>query len=315
MEDQKPPSMSDILEELKRLCDMGLPITIMNYLIFLRAFISVIFLGHLGSLALAGVTLSIGFTNMTGYSILVGLASGLEPICSQAHGSHNYDVISLSLRRMLLILFLATIPITLLWLNLEPIMLFMGQSKPITSIAATHCLYTLPDLLTNTLLQPLRVFLRSQKEIKPMMYCNALATVMHVPVNYLLVVKLGLGVPGVAVGAVVTNAGATGMMAAYAVWMWRRKKERVRVREKEEIIVINNGRVRMREVVRLGVGSCVGLCLEWWWYEMGMLMSGYLPNPTLTVAAMGILVHTTTMFYTLPVALAASVSVRVCIFT
>ncbi|GFP81342.1 mate efflux family protein 9 [Phtheirospermum japonicum] len=184
---------------------MALPITAMNFLVYLRAVVSVLFLGRLGSLELAGGALSIGFTNITGYSVFVGLASGLEPICSQAHGSRNWALLSLSLHRMILILLIAAVPIGFLWLNLEPIMLFMGQDGDVTSTAATYCLYSLPDLLTNTLLQPLRVYLRSQGVTRPQMWCTLAAVALHAPLNYVTVVGMGLGVRGVAMASVLTN--------------------------------------------------------------------------------------------------------------
>ncbi|GFP81339.1 mate efflux family protein 9 [Phtheirospermum japonicum] len=192
---------------------MALPITAMNFLVYLRAVVSVLFLGRLGSLELAGGALSIGFTNITGYSVFVGLASGLEPICSQAHGSRNWALLSLSLHRMILILLIAAVPIGFLWLNLEPIMLFMGQDGDVTSTAATYCLYSLPDLLTNTLLQPLRVYLRSQGVTRPQMWCTLAAVALHAPLNYVTVVGMGLGVRGVAMASVLTNLNMVVLMA------------------------------------------------------------------------------------------------------
>ncbi|GJW18402.1 DETOXIFICATION 54-like protein [Tanacetum coccineum] len=91
---------SQVLEELKELLSMAIPITAMNCLVYLRAVVSVLFLGRLGSLELAGGSLSLGFTNITGYSVLVGLASGLEPVCSQAYGSNannKWELLSASL--------------------------------------------------------------------------------------------------------------------------------------------------------------------------------------------------------------------------
>ncbi|KAI3726543.1 hypothetical protein L1987_66341 [Smallanthus sonchifolius] len=175
---------------------MAVPITAMNCLVFLRAVVSVLFLGRLGSLELDGGSLSLGFTNITGYSVLVGLASGLEPVCSQAYGSNGsnkWELLSASLVRMVFILLMAVIPISLFWLNLEPIMLLMGHDATITSMAATYCIYSLPDLLTNCLLQPLRD-LRSQGVTKPMMWCSLIGVAFHVPLNYVLVVGVGLGV-------------------------------------------------------------------------------------------------------------------------
>ncbi|TKY46139.1 MATE efflux family protein 9 [Spatholobus suberectus] len=304
----KFPTTSQVVEEMRELWGMALPITAMNVLVFVRAVVSVLFLGRLGSLELAGGALSIGFTNITGYSVLVGLAAGLEPVCSQAYGSKNWDLLSLSLQRMVLILLMATIPISLLWLNLERIMLFMGQDSAITGTASLYCFYSLPDLLTNTLLQPLRVFLRSQKVTKPMMYCSLVAVLFHVPLNYLLVVVMGLGVPGVAMASVLTNLNMVVLMAGY-----------VCVCRKREVVLrwgCGGGVVAgvcsgLGQLMGFAVPSCLMICLEWWWYEIVTVLAGYLPLPTLAVAATGILIQTTSMMYTVPMALAGCVSARV----
>lgn len=280
---------------------MAVPITAANFLVFLRAVVSVLFLGRLGSLELAGGALSLGFTNITGYSVLVGLASGLEPVCSQAYGNKKSELVNLSLLRMIIILMIAIVPIGLLWLNIEPIMLLLGQDVEITSMAGIYCRYCLPDLLTNSLLQPLRVYLRSQAVTKPVMWCSLIAVVIHAPLNYVLVEVVGLGVGGVAIGTVVTNMNMTVLMIGYVMvygkmkWRWKWTDE-----------MIGFG-----ELVRLSVTSCVGICLEWWWYEIVTVGAGYLENPRLAVAGTGILIQTTSLMYTVPMALAGCVSARV----
>lgn len=299
----KLPSSSQVVEELKELWAMALPITAMNCLVYVRQLVSVLFLGRLGSLELAGGALSIGFTNITGYSVMVGLASGLEAVCSQAFGGKNWDLLSVSLQQMIFILFLATIPISLLWINLESIMLFLGQDVEITKMAAIYCIYSLPDLLTNTLLQPLKVYLRSQGVTKPQMWCTLVAIIFHVPLNYVLVVMMGLGVPGVAMASVLTNLHMVvlmmGYVYAYGRWEWKWTAG---------IVGLWGG---VGTLLKLAVPSCIGICLEWWWYEIVTVLAGYLPNPRLAVAATGILIQTTSLMYTVPMALAGCVSARV----
>lgn len=293
---------------MKELWGITFPVTAMNFLVFFRQVVSVLFLGRIGSLELAGGALAIGFTNITGYSVMVGLAAGLEPICSQAYGSKNWDLLCLSLQRMILILLFATIPIGFLWLNLDNIMVFLGQDHLITSMAAIYCIYSLPDLLTNTLLQPLKIFLRSQKDTKPMMYCTLVAVGLHVPLNYMMVVVLGMGIRGVAMASVLTNLNIVGLMSGY-VWVWGRKGE---MRWTLKLGEVCGG---VGPVMRLAVPSCLGICLEWWWYEIVTVLSGYLSNPTSAVAATGILIQTTSMMYTVPLALSGCVSTRVSSFS
>lgn len=297
------PSYTQVIQELKELWSMAFPITAMNCLVYVRAVVSVLFLGRLGSLELAGGALSIGFTNIAGYSVLVGLASGLEPVCSQAYGSKNWDLLSLSLQRMVLILLFAIVPISVLWINMERIMVGMGQDREITAMAATYCIYSLPDLLTNTFLQPLRVFLRSQGVTKPMMYCSLVAVIFHIPLNMILVRVMGLGVKGVAMASVLTNLNMVVLMAGYVY-----VSGTCEVKWTAGIGGVCGG---VGPLLKLAVPSCLGICLEWWWYEIVTVLAGYLPNPTLAVAATGILIQTTSLMYTVPMALAGCVSARV----
>ncbi|RRT83441.1 hypothetical protein B296_00002219 [Ensete ventricosum] len=289
--------------ELRELWSMAAPITALNCLVYLRAMVSVVCLGRLGPLELAGGALSIGFTNITGYSVLFGLASGLEPLCSQAYGSRNWELISLSLQRTILLLLLAAVPIAVLWVNLGPILVALGQDPAITAAAATYCLHSLPDLLTNALLQPLRVFLRSQGITRPMATCSAAAVLLHIPLNVLLVFVLRLGVPGVALAAVVTNLNMALFLIGY-----------LRVSRACELTWRGWSRAALRglsPVLRLALPSCVGVCLEWWWYEIMTVLAGYLPDPTAAVGATAVLIQTTSLMYTVPMALAACVSTRV----
>lgn len=310
---KKAFTTSEVVEELKELLSMAIPITAMNCLVYLRAVVSVLFLGRLGSLELAGGSLSLGFTNITGYSVLVGLASGLEPVCSQAYGSNGsnkWELLSTSLVRMIMILLLAIIPISLLWLNLEPIMLWMGQDVAITSVAATYCLCSLPDLVTNCLLQPLRVYLRSQGVTKPMMWCSLIAVAFHVPLNYVLVTVMGWGVRGVAVASVLTNLNMMVLMIGY-VWVYGRWRWKWRWTGRIGFGCGGIGFDGIGELFRLSVTSCMGICLEWWWYEIVTVLAGYLRDPRLAVAGTGILIQTTSLMYTVPMALAGCVSARV----
>ncbi|PKU79513.1 protein DETOXIFICATION 54 [Dendrobium catenatum] len=289
--------------ELRALWSMAAPITAMNCVVYLRAMISVVCLGRLGPLELAGGALSIGFTNITGYSVLFGLASGLEPLCSQAYGSRNWDLISLSLQRAILLLLTAALPISFLWLNLGPILITLGQDPAITTSAASYCLFSLPDLLTNAFLQPLRVFLRSQGITKPMAACSAAAVLLHLPLSFFFAFVLHLGVPGVAFAAVLTNLNMALFLLAYLrfsgacklTWRgWSRAAFS-----------------QLTPLLRLAIPSCFGVCLEWWWYEIMTVLAGYLPNPTVAVGATAILIQTTSLMYTVPMALAACVSTRV----
>uniref|UniRef100_A0A6N2LSQ0 Polysaccharide biosynthesis protein C-terminal domain-containing protein n=1 Tax=Salix viminalis TaxID=40686 RepID=A0A6N2LSQ0_SALVM len=93
------------------------------------------------------------------------------------------------------------------------------------------------------------------------------------------------------------------LMVGYVWWVSGRWEMRWRV----QIGGVSGG---VGPLLKVAVPSCLGICLEWWWYEIVTVLAGYLPNPTLAVAATGILIQTTSMMYTVPMALAGCVSAR-----
>ncbi|KAK1642524.1 hypothetical protein QYE76_060329 [Lolium multiflorum] len=292
-------------EELRDLWRMAAPITALNCVVYLRAMVSVLCLGRLGPLDLAGGALAIGLTNITGHSVLFGLASGLEPLCAQAYGSRNYDLLTLSLQRAVLLLAIASLPIALLWLRVGPILVALGQDPAISASAAAYAAWALPDLAAGTVLQPLRVYLRSQGITKPMAACSAIAVAIHVPLNILLVFGMGYGVRGVAAAQALTNTNMVLFLLAYVRWA-RACEDTWRGFARPAAVASG-----LAGLVRLAVPSCIGVCLEWWWYEVVTVLAGYLPNPTAAVGAAGVLIQTTSLMYTVPMALAACVSTRV----
>ncbi|GER29852.1 MATE efflux family protein [Striga asiatica] len=60
----------------------------------------------------------------------------------------------------------------------------------------------------------------------------------------------------------------------------------------------------------LAVSSCVGICLEWRWYDIVTVLAGYLPEPKLAMEATGIMIHTTSLMYIMPMTMAGCVSAR-----
>ncbi|KAI4317567.1 hypothetical protein L6164_025430 [Bauhinia variegata] len=301
------PTIAEVGDEIKRVADIGFPIAAMSLVGYLKNMILVVCMGRLGSLELAGGALAIGFTNITGYSVLSGLAMGMEPLCSQAFGSQNLSLLSQTLRRTILILLIASLPISLLWLKLESFMLIIHQDPDITRVASIYCCFAIPDLIANSFLHPLRIYLRSKGTTWPLLWCTLLATLLHIPLVIFLTFKLKLGVPGIAISSFVTNFFTLFFLLLYML-NTRAPKDPL------SVPLITGTPTRGKEwgmLIRFCIQSCLGVCLEWWWYEFMTILAGYLYNPRVALATAGIVIQTTSLMYTLPTALSASVSTRV----
>ncbi|KAH0935400.1 hypothetical protein HID58_012517, partial [Brassica napus] len=169
--------------------------------------------------------------------------------------------------------------------------------------AEIFILFSLPDLLLQSLLHPIRIYLRSQSITLPLTYSAFFAVILHIPINYLLVSSLGLGLKGVALGAIWTNVNLLGFLIIYIAFSGLYEKTWGGFS-----IDCFKG---WRSLMKLAIPSCVSVCLEWWWYEIMILLCGLLLNPQATVASMGILIQTTALIYIFPSSLSVSVSTRV----
>ncbi|KAJ4829604.1 hypothetical protein Tsubulata_014269 [Turnera subulata] len=297
------PSLSEAVTEVKELCAIAFPMIITGLVIYGKSAISMFFMGKLGKDTLAGGSLSIGIANITGYSVISGLAMGMEAISSQACGAKQWPLMGQTLQRTIAILVLACIPISLLWLGFEPILIFCGQDPTISSIASTYLLFSLPDLFLQSLINPLKIYLRTQNITLPLMLSAAFALLLHAPVNYILAYRLNLGIQGIALAGAITDLNLLLTLLLYLGFsgVCRESWQGWSLKCFEE----------WRPILRLAVPSCISVCLEWWWYELMIVFSGLLADAPEAVAAMGILIQATALVYIFPSALSQAVSTRV----
>ena len=90
--------------------------------------VSVMFVGRLGPHYLSAAGIAAVTSNVSGNSMIVGLAGALSTICSQAYGSK--DMVSFSLAPQRAVLILAVVvcaPISVLWWYSAPVMVALGQ--------------------------------------------------------------------------------------------------------------------------------------------------------------------------------------------
>ncbi|KAE8712371.1 Lipoamide acyltransferase component of branched-chain alpha-keto acid dehydrogenase isoform 1 [Hibiscus syriacus] len=183
-------------------------------------------------------------------------------------------------------LLFASVPIGLIWVNLEPIMLSINQDPGITKVASLYCRFAIPDLVANSVLQPLRIYLRSKGMTWPLMWSAFVSTAFHVPITIVLTFYLRLGVPGIAISTFITNFNTLFFLLCYM--LYTRSSTSMAPDE-----------------------SCISVCLEWWWYEFMTILTGNLSEPKVGLATSAIVIQTTSLMYTLPSALSASASTRV----
>ncbi|KAL3839955.1 hypothetical protein ACJIZ3_024546 [Penstemon smallii] len=280
------------------------PVALTQLLYFSKTIISVLFLGHMDKAELAGGSLALGFANITGFSVMKGLCTGMDAICSQAFGARRWAILSQTYIKTVLLLLLVTIPVGVLWLNVESVLLQLGQDKVISEISKSYLVISLPDLLAHANLVPLRTFLRTQSLNSPITITATCVSILHLPITYFLVTYLNLGAKGIALASVIYSLNMNIGLLIYlffsnvAIKPW---------------FGVTFGSIfhDWRPLLSMALPSMCQVCLEWWWYEIILFLSGLLANPESCVAAMGILIQTTGVVYVFPFSMGLTISQRV----
>ncbi|KAG2305019.1 hypothetical protein Bca52824_033670 [Brassica carinata] len=269
-----------------------------------------LFLGRLDSTILAGCSLALASANITTYSLFSGLTAGTETICSQAIGAKRYKLFEATIRRGMILLLFTSLPVSLLWTNIERILTTLKQDKKLASIAHTFLICSTPYLIAQSILHPLKAYLKTRSKALPLSLWTALASVLHFFIMLLFVSYLGLKVEGVALGGVVSNSIPVAFLFIYIKEVTEESREDS-VRE-------------WKKLCGLAIPSVGLVCLEFWCYEIMILICGHLKTPEpealgkkrthvheVAVASMGIIIQITSLVYIFPHSLSSAVSTRV----
>ncbi|XP_061370733.1 protein DETOXIFICATION 53-like [Gastrolobium bilobum] len=297
-------SVSEVKEEFQSLAKISCPIILTSLMLYSRSAISMLFLGRQGKAELAGGSLALGFANITANSVLKGLTMGMDPICCQAYGAKRWSVLNQTFFRTVCLLLVVTIPISLLWLNMEPILQMLGQDPEVTKVAKVYMVFSIPELLAQAHLHPLRTFLRTQGLTTPITIAASCAALLHLPINYFLAIYLNLGVKGIALA---TGLNSINMILGLLLYIIFSKKP-LKPWQGASILSAFHGWIPL---LSLALPSCISVCLEWWWYEIMLFLCGLLNNPQTTVATMGILIQTLSFLYVFPFSLSVALTTRI----
>ncbi|KAG6391652.1 hypothetical protein SASPL_149409 [Salvia splendens] len=265
----------EIWEEAKKLCYLAAPMAAVTLSFFLVTVISLMMVGHLGELALSSTAIAISFTGVTGFSVILGMASALETTSGQAFGAQQYERVGTQTYTAIVSLLFVCIPLSLLWIYMMDLLKLAGQDPQISHEAGRFSVCLIPALFGYAVLEPLIRYFQMQSLTTPLLVSSCTTLCIHVPVCWVLVYKSGLANLGGAVSIGLSTWLNVVILGLYMRYSPDCRKTRAPISSK--IFKIQG----MKEFFRFAVPSAVMVCLEWWSYELMILMSGLLPNPQL----------------------------------
>ncbi|PKI59790.1 hypothetical protein CRG98_019796 [Punica granatum] len=296
-------SLSSFTKEVKRVGSIAGPMVAVSFSQYALQTISTMIVGHLGELALSCTAIAVSFAGVTGFSVLLGMAGALETLCGQAYGAEQYHILGTQTRTAIFCLNLCCLPLSLLWLNVEKLLILVGQDPLISHGAGKFMQCLVPSLFGYATLQPLIRFFQMQSLVGPMLVSSIGTLLFHIAICWILVFKSGLGNLGAALAISLSYWVNVVFFALYIKF--------------SHVCTKTWGSTSMEifrgvgEFFRFAIPSALMLCLEWWSYELLILLSGFLPNAKLETSVLSICLSTITTLYTIPYGLGGAGSTRV----
>ena len=133
------------------------------------------------------------------------MAGGLETLCGQAYGAQQYHKLGNYTYSAIISLLLVCIPISLLWIFMDKLLIFIGQDPSISHEARKYTVWLIPGLFGCAILKPIVRYLQTQSLILPLMISSFIALCIHIPICWILIFKLGLGDIGAAIAFCLSN--------------------------------------------------------------------------------------------------------------
>ncbi|KAK1425686.1 hypothetical protein QVD17_21041 [Tagetes erecta] len=291
------------VKEAKKFGYIAGPMVAVTMSQFLVQVISVMMVGHIGELALSSTAIAISISNVTGFSLLMGMASALETLCGQAYGAEQYRKFGTQTYTAIFSLLLVCIPLSVLWRYTGFILVFTGQNPSISHEAGKFITWLIPALFAYAALQPLVRYFQMQSMLLALLVSSTVAICLHIPLCWVLVYKTGLKNIGAAISMDITLW--LNVIFLFLYMKYSPSCEKTRAPVSLEVV---RG---MKQFFSYAVPSAAMICLEWWSFEFLILLSGLLPNPELETSVLSVCLNTIATLYAIPYGFGAGISTRV----
>ncbi|CAK8538689.1 unnamed protein product [Lathyrus sativus] len=270
---------------------------------YMLSFATLMFSGHLGSVELAGASIaSVGIQGLA-YGIMLGMASAVQTVCGQAYGAKKYAAMCITLQRAIILHFGAAVILTFLYWFSGDFLKLIGQVDSIALQGQVFARGLIPQLYAFAFSCPMQRFLQAQNIVNPLAYMVVGVFVLHVLLSWLVVYVLDYGLLGAS------------LTLSFSWWV---------LVLLNALYIVLSPKCRetwtgfsMRAFVgiwpyfKLTVASAVMLCLEIWYNQGLVLISGLLSNPTVALDSISICMNYLNWDMQLMLGLGTAASVRI----
>ncbi|XP_039170962.1 protein DETOXIFICATION 18 isoform X2 [Eucalyptus grandis] len=263
-------------EEAKKQVLFSMPMILTNLFYYGILLASVMFAGHLDELDLAGATLANSWATVTGFAFMTGLSGALETLCGQGFGAKLYRTLGIHLQASCIVSLFFSILISILWFFTEPVLILLHQDTQISKTAALYMKFLIPGIFAYGFLQNILRFLQTQSIVLPLVILSVVPFVIHIGIAYALVHWTVLGFEGAPLAASISLWLSVFMLAIYVTCSKRCKNSWEGISFESFSYIFTN--------LRLALPSAAMVCLEYWAFEILVLLAGLMKNSETTTS-------------------------------
>lgn len=270
---------------------------------FMLSLVSQMFVGHLGELALAGASIAnVGIQGLA-YGIMLGMASAVQTVCGQAYGAKKYKSMGIVCQRALILHFIAAILLSFLYWFSGSFLKAIGQTDAIASVGQVYARGLLPQLIAFALYCPMQRYLQAQNIVNPIAYISVAVLLLHILLSWLAVFVLNYGVLGAAL-----TLSLSWWILMIATWLFILFSPSCKQTWPGLSIKAFRG---LWPYCKLTLASAVMLVLEIWYVQGFVLITGYLPDPEVSLDAVSICINYWNWDFMIMLGLSNAASVRI----
>jgi MATE family multidrug resistance protein len=290
-------------ETIVEIASLAWPIVLAYLLQFSLNTVNFMFLGHLESRYLAACALANMYANVTGYSLMFGLSSAAETLCSQAYGDKQYKQMTIWALRTSLFLLVCTIPVYLMWSFSEDLLVLAGQQADIAKLSGEFLHILSFGMLPLVLYEVLKKWCQAQHVVKLFVVSGIAANICNVIACYLLIYTYDFGFIGAAISTSLSNWFML-LVGVFCIWYMGYLENAW-----PQGLAITDLFTGWSEMVKLGVPGMIMICVEWWIFEILALAAGHLG--VLELDTFVICLNIITICFCIPLGIGMSASIIV----
>ncbi|KAG8482506.1 hypothetical protein CXB51_024382 [Gossypium anomalum] len=275
-------------------------VSVFNYML---TFVTLMFTGHLSALELAGASIaSVGIQGLA-YGIMLGMASAVQTVCGQAYGAKKYAAMGIICQRAIVLHIGASVILTFLYWYSDTILQAIGQSASIAEQGQVFARGLIPQLYAFAISCPMQRFLQAQNIVNPLAYISVGVFLLHILLTWLAVDVLGYGLLGASLTLSISWWILTVLNGLYIVLSPSCKETWTGLSSKAF--------KGIWPYFKITAASAVMLCLEIWYNQGLVLISGLLPNAAIALDSISICMNYWNWDINFVLGFSAAASVRV----